>query len=93
MEEEAAAMTDPILLVVVIFLTAAGIAGLVIYLLSPAREKFLNEDAPVNDSRISGQWAGGDDTPTHHLSSPQHNVIHHDFGGHSGGVDGGGPAH
>ncbi len=72
-------MTDPILVVVVIFLTVAGIAGLVIYLLSPAREKFLNEETPVNDSRVSGQWAGGDDAG---------NVVHHDFGGHSGS-DGG----
>jgi hypothetical protein len=84
-------MTDPVLLVVVIFLTVAGIAGLVIYLLSPTREKFLSA---VNDSRISGQWAGGDDTPTHHLPS-HHNVIHHDFGGHGhgGGFDGGGSLH
>jgi hypothetical protein len=86
-------MTDPVLLVIVIFLTVAAIAGLVIYLLSPAREKFLGEDVPVNDSRISGQWAGGDDTPTHHLPSPHDNVVHHDFGGHSGGVDGGGSVH
>jgi hypothetical protein len=78
-------MADPVLLVVVIFLTVAGIAGLVIYLLSPSREKFLNEDTPVNDSRISGQWAGADDTPTHHLPSHHSNVIHHDFGGHDGG--------
>ena len=87
-------MGDPVLVVVVIFLTVAGIAGLVIYLLSPAREKFLSEDAPVNDSRISGQWAGGDDTPSHHLSS-HHNVVHHNFGGHPGGhggLDGGGSA-
>jgi hypothetical protein len=82
-------MTDPILLVIVIFLTVAAIAGLVIYLLSPAREKFLSEEAPVNDSRISAQWAGGDDTPAHHLPSSHGNVVHHDFGGH-GGVDGGG---
>jgi len=79
-------MADPVLLVVVIFLTVAGIAGLVIYLLSPAREKFLSDDAPVNDSRISGQWAGGDDTPSHHL-----HIVHHN-GGH-GGFDGGGPLH
>jgi hypothetical protein len=82
-------MTDPVLLVVVIFLTVAGIAGLVIYLLSPAREKLLSDDPPINDSRISGQWAGGqgaggDDTPTHHLAHHD-NVIHHDFGGHGGG--------
>ena len=87
-------MADPVLLVVVIFLTVAGIAGLVIYLLSPSREKFLSEDAPLNDSRISGQWAGADDTPTHHLpphhSPPHSNVIHHDFGG---GPDGGGALH
>jgi len=77
-------VTDPVLLVVVIFLTVAGIAGLVIYLLSPAREKLLSDDPPINDSRISGQWAGGDDTPTHHLAHHD-NVIHHDFGGHGGG--------
>jgi len=85
-------MASPVILVTVIFLTVAAIAGLVIYLLSPARQKFLSEDAPLNDSRISGQWAGGDDTPTHHLSAP-HNVIHHDFGSHAGGhggLDGGG---
>lgn len=86
-------MASPLILVVVIFLTVAGIAGLVIYLLSPAREKLLNDDPAVNDSRISGQWAGGqgaggDDTPTHHLSPPHDNVIHHDFGGHSGGHSG-----
>jgi hypothetical protein len=86
-------MASPVILVVVIFLTVAGIAGLVIYLLSPGRERLLSDDdPPVNDTRISGQWAGGqgaggDDTPTHHLSS-HHNVIHHDFGGHSSG-DGG----
>jgi hypothetical protein len=85
-------MASPVILVVVVFLTVAGIAGLVIYLLSPSREKFLREDAPLNDSRISGQWAGGDGTPTHHLSPPHHNVIHHDFGGHSG-ADGGGSVH
>ena len=83
-------MADPVLLVVVIFLTLAGIAGLVIYLLSPSREKFLSEDAPLNDSRISGQWAGADDTPTHHLPPHHSNVIHHDFGG---GPDGGGSLH
>jgi len=77
-------VTDPVLLVVVIFLTVAGIAGLVIYLLSPGREKLLSDDPPINDSRISGQWAGGDDTPTHHLAHHD-NVIHHDFGGHGGG--------
>ncbi len=82
-------MASPVVLVVVIFLTIAGIAGLVIYLLSPGREKLLSDDPPVNDSRISGQWAGGDDTPTHHLSAHD-NVIHHDFGGHSGGIDSGG---
>lgn len=80
-------MANPVILVTVIFLTVAAIAGLVIYLLSTARQKLLSEDAPVNDSRVSGQWAGDVDTPTHH-----HNVIHHDFGGH-GGMDGGGTLH
>jgi hypothetical protein len=85
-------MANPVILVTVIFLAVAAIAGLVIYLLSPARQKFLSEDTPVNDSRVSGQWAGGDDTSAHHLSAP-HNVIHHDFGSHAGGhggLDGGG---
>ena len=69
-------MGDPILVVVVIFLTVAGIAGLVIYLLSPAREKLLNDEPAVNDSRISSQWSGGLDAPS------QHGGI--DGGGHSG---------
>jgi hypothetical protein len=78
---------DPTLVVIVILLAIAGIAGTVILFLMPAREKLLNDDPAANDSRISGQWAGGNDTPTHHQ-----NLIHHDFGGHSsghGGVDGG----
>jgi hypothetical protein len=69
-------MTDPVLLVIVIFLTVAAIAGLVIYLLSPAREKFLSDEPAVNDSRISSQWTGGLDAPS------QHGGI--DGGGHSG---------
>ncbi len=77
-------MGDPTLVVIVILLAIAGIAGTVILFLMPAREKLLNDDPAVNDSRISGQWAGGNDTPTHHQ-----NVVHHDFGGH-GGMDGGG---
>ncbi len=85
-------MGDPTLLVIVILLAIAGIGITVILLLMPAREKLLNDDPAVNDSRISGQWAGGSDTPTHH-----HNVVHHDFGGHSGshggGFDGGAPLH
>ena len=81
----AGAMTDPTLLVIVILLAIAGIGGTVILMLMPAREKILNDEPAINDSRVSGQWAGGDGTPTHH-----HNVIHHDFGGHDGG---GGPLH
>jgi hypothetical protein len=76
---------DPTLAVIVILLTVAGIAATVIVFLSPAREKLLNDEPPENESRVSGQWAGGLDAPTHHLPSPQDNVIHHDFGGHDGG--------
>ena len=76
-------MGDPTLLVIVILLAIAGIGMTVILLLTPAREKLLNDEPAVNDSRVSGQWAGGG-TPTHH-----DNVIHHDFGGH-GGIDAGG---
>jgi hypothetical protein len=86
-------MGDPTLLVIVILLAIAGIAGTVILLLMPAREKLLNDEPAVNDARVSGQWAGGLDTPTHHLPSHQDNVIHHDFGGHGGGFDGGGTLH
>ena len=73
-------MGDPTLMVIVILLTVAGIAGAVIMLLSPARAKILNDEPAVNDSRVSSQWAGGDDAPTHPLPSHQDNVIHHDFG-------------
>ena len=76
-------MGDPTLLVVVILLAIAGIAGTVILLLMPAREKILNDEPAVNDARVSGQWAGGLDAPTHQLPSHD-NVIHHDFGGHAG---------
>jgi hypothetical protein len=76
---------DPTLLVIVILLTIAGIAGTVILLLMPAREKLLNDEPAENDTRVSGQWAGGLDTPgPHPLPSAQDNVIHHDFGGHAG---------
>lgn len=88
-------MGDPTLLVIVILLAIAGIGVTVILLLMPAREKILNDEPAVNDSRVSGQWAGSDGMPTHHLSPPDNNVIHHDFGGHSGGhggFDGGGHA-
>ncbi len=78
-------MASPLILVVVVFLTVAAIAGLVLYLLSPGREKLLSDDTPVNDQRVNGQWAGADDTPAHHLRTHHLNVIHHDFGGHSGG--------
>ncbi len=72
-------MPNPFLLVVFALLTVAGIAGLVIYLLRPAKEEIPPADA-LNDSRISGQWAGGD-APIHQHPAQQHNVIHHDFGG------------
>ena len=74
-------MGDPTLLVIVILLAIAGIGVTVILLLMPAREKLLNDDPVINDSRVSGQWAGGDGTPTHHLPSHHDNVVHHDFGG------------
>ena len=74
-------MGDPTLAVIVILLAIAGIAGTVILLLTPARERILNDDPAVNDARASGQWAGSLDTPTHPVPSPQDNVIHHDFGG------------
>ena len=77
-------MGDPTLMVVVILLAIAGIAGTVILLLMPARERLLNDEPAVNDDRVSGQWAGGLDAPAHHLPSHQDNVIHHDFGGHAG---------
>lgn len=78
-------MYDPTLLVIVILLTIAGIAGTVILLLMPAREKLLRDEPAENDARVSGQWAGGLDAPGHHaLPSPQDNVIHYDFGGHAG---------
>ena len=86
-------MGDPTLAVIVILLTIAGIAGTVILLLMPAREKLLSDDPAVNDSRISGQWAGGDGTPPHPLPPHHDNVVHHDFGGHGGGIDGGGSLH
>ena len=73
-------MGDPTLLVIVILLAVAGIAGTVILLLMPARERILNDEPAINDARVSGQWAGGLDAPAH-LPSPQDNVIHHDFGG------------
>jgi hypothetical protein len=81
-------MGDPTLLVIVILLAIAGIGVTVILLLMPARERILNDEPAVNDSRVSSQWAGGAGTPTHH-----DNVVHHDFGGHGGGFDGGGPLH
>jgi hypothetical protein len=74
-------MADPTLLVIVILLAIAGIAGTVILLLMPARERILNDEPAANDSRVSSQWAGGADVPAHHLPSPQDNVVHHDFGG------------
>ncbi|MEI6201628.1 MAG: hypothetical protein WCP68_06735 [Enhydrobacter sp.] len=74
-------MGDPTLVVIVILLAVAGIAGTVILLLMPARERILNDEPAVNDARVSGQWAGGLDAPAHHLPSPHDNVIHHDFGG------------
>ena len=74
-------MGDPTLLVIVILLAIAGIAGTVILLLMPAREKILTDETAVNDDRASGQWAGGLDAPAHHPPSAQDNVIHHDFGG------------
>ena len=77
--EAVAAMADPTLLVIVILLVIAGIGVTVIFLLTPARERILNDEPAVNDARVSGQWAGGLDAPTH--PSPQDNVIHHDFGG------------
>ena len=70
-------MGDPTLLVLAI----AGIAGTVILLLMPARERILNDEPAVNDARVSSQWAGGADVPAHPLPSPQDNVVHHDFGG------------
>ncbi len=69
-------MGDPTLVVIVILLVIAGIAGTVILFLMPAREKLLNDEPAANNSRISGQWAGGVDAPAHH-----DNVVHHDFGG------------
>ena len=75
-------MHDPTLLVIVILLTIAGIAGTVILLLMPAREKLLKDEPAENDARVSGQWAGSLDAPTHHFARPQDNVVHHDFGGH-----------
>ena len=74
-------MGDPTLLVIVILLAIAGIAGTVILLLMPAREKILNDEPAMNDARVSGQWAGDLDTPTHHLPSSYDNIVHHDFGG------------
>ena len=76
-------MGDPTLLVIVILLAIAGIAGTVILLLMPAREKILNDEPAENEARVSSQWAGGLDAPTHHLPSPHDNVVHHDFGGGS----------
>ena len=74
-------MGDPTLLVIVILLAIAGIAGTVILLLMPARERILNDEPAANDSRVSSQWAGGADVPTHPLPSHQDSLIHHDFGG------------
>jgi hypothetical protein len=73
-------MANPLILVVVVFLTIAGIAGLVIYMLRPAREEFLKEDA-VNDSRISSQWAGGADSGNVVNLDGTHHIGHHDGGG------------
>jgi hypothetical protein len=72
---------DPTLAVILLLLAVAGIAGTVIVFLAPAREKLLNDEPVENESRVSSQWAGGLDAPTHHLPSHQDNVIHHDFGG------------
>jgi hypothetical protein len=83
-------VANPLLVAVLLLLVVAGIAGMVIVLLLPAREKILNDEPAENDARISSQWAGGDDTPTHSLPSHHDNVVHHDFGGHAGG-HGGGP--
>lgn len=80
-------MADPFLLVVVVFLAVAGAGGLVVYLLSPAREKFLSDDPladpAINDSRISSQWAG-DTLPIshHHAGTPFHGGF--DGSGHAG---------
>jgi hypothetical protein len=74
---------DPTLAVIVILLAIAGIAGMVILFLSPAREKLLNDEPAENETRVSSQWAGGVDPPAHHSPSHQDNVIHHDFGGGS----------
>jgi hypothetical protein len=84
---------DPTLAVIVILLAIAGIACTVIVFLAPAREKLLNDEPAANESRVSSQWAGGIDAAAHHLPSPQDNVIHHDFGGGHGGIDGSGPLH
>ena len=81
-------MGDPTLMVVVILLAIAGIAGTVILLLMPARERILNDEPAVNDERVSSQWAGGLDSPGHQVPASHDNVIHHNFGGH--GLDGGG---
>jgi hypothetical protein len=84
---------DPTLAVIVILLAIAGIACTVIVFLAPAREKLLNDEPAANESRVSSQWAGGADAPTHHFPSHQDNFIHHDFGGGHGGIDGSGPLH
>ena len=51
-------MANPFLLVVIILLSIAGIAGLVLFMLRPTKEELVKEDA-VNDQRVSSQWAGG----------------------------------
>ena len=51
-------MANPFLLVVVILLSVAGIAVLVLFMLRPTKEELVKDD-PINDSRVSSQWAGG----------------------------------
>ena len=51
-------MANPFLLAVIILLTIAGIAGLVLFMLRPTKEELVKEDA-INDQRVSSQWAGG----------------------------------
>lgn len=82
-------MTDPTLLVIVILLAIAGIAGTVILLLMPAREKILNDEPAENDARVSSHWAGADQ-PYHDTGNVHY--LHHDAG-HGGGHDGGGAFH
>jgi hypothetical protein len=83
-------MANPALVAVLLLLVVAGIAGMVIFLLLPARQKILNDEPADNDSRISAQWAGADQP--HHYTDNVH-YLGHDASHGGGGHDGGGAFH